>query len=713
MSLNELQQQAINCLRDNKYSEAIAIYEDCIQANPNELCNYWNLGLALLLQGNEEEAQLIWLSVMLEPDSEQINQRLAELVNVLENEAFRYHKSGNLTQAETVYLQILQQQPDHFYACCNLGNIRTEQGNFDEAIAFYHQAVEINSNSSEIYYKIGNCFYKKGDFLSALNYYYSSLIRTPENLTYRQQLIECLKYIPFDSISPELLREIEKSFYVPGIDYQFILPVTINALQIDEEFKQVLHWAKSNQTDTLISEFQQLRLNNIFNNTLFQAALQYTILVGIEWENFLTLIRRNNLLNWQSKSFAKSVGLPFLLALASQCFNNEYIYAVSTEESHQLINLKTDLDTLFKNNQFTASEEFIAKLAIFSMYQPLHTLDGVSELLKIPEHNWTLPIKNLIKTQLIDFQKEQEIKKNIKSITKKAYSVSLAVKSQYEENPYPRWLSVNLNFPQNLSSYLRYLLPQVRQPNFTEQPIKILEAGCGTGRQAIGWASLLNDAEILAIDLSASSIAYAIRKARELGISNINFQQGDILGLSNLNQKFPIIISTGVLHHLENPVSGWKILVDLLQPLGLMKIGLYSQKARKAVNAAREFIQSQGFSSTPGEIKKCRQKILQLAQDHPAKEVTEYRDFYSLSECRDLLFHVQEHQFTLPQIAAILSDLRLRFVGFDFRNPQIKNNYQIMFPEDSEMTNLLLWDNFEDAYPNTFGGMYNFWCQKI
>ncbi|HEY9872167.1 MAG TPA: hypothetical protein V6D12_01965 [Candidatus Obscuribacterales bacterium] len=78
-----------------------------------------------------------------------------------------------------------------------------------------------------------------------------------------------------------------------------------------------------------------------------------------------------------------------------------------------------------------------------------------------------------------------------------------------------------------------------------------------------------------------------------------------------------------------------------------------------------------------------------------------------------LLFHVQEHCFTLPQIATILQQLGLQFVGFEFANTQVKDSYKEVFPEPTEMTNLLLWDKFEDLYPDTFLGMYQFWCQKI
>ena len=42
-----------------------------------------------------------------------------------------------------------------------------------------------------------------------------------------------------------------------------------------------------------------------------------------------------------------------------------------------------------------------------------------------------------------------------------------------------------------------------------------------------------------------------------------------------------------------------------------------------------------------------------------------FNDFYSTSECRDLLFHVQEHRMTLPQIKAFLAAQDLQFLGFE------------------------------------------------
>ena len=95
---------------------------------------------------------------------------------------------------------------------------------------------------------------------------------------------------------------------------------------------------------------------------------------------------------------------------------------------------------------------------------------------------------------------------------------------------------------------------------------------------------------MLAVDLSLTSLAYAVRKTRELGIGNIEYRQADILALGALTERFDVVDCTGVLHHLADPVAGWRILCSLLRPGGLMRIGLYSEQARRHVVRAREFI---------------------------------------------------------------------------------------------------------------------------
>ena len=85
-------------------------------------------------------------------------------------------------------------------------------------------------------------------------------------------------------------------------------------------------------------------------------------------------------------------------------------------------------------------------------------------------------------------------------------------------------------------------------------------------------------------------------------------------------------------------------------------------------------------------------------------------DFYSTSECRDLLFHVQEHRLNLPEIGRFLAEHDLKFLGFQL-DAVVCRQYQTRFSADRAMTDLDLWHAFEVENPDTFLGMYQFWVQ--
>ncbi len=272
---------------------------------------------------------------------------------------------------------------------------------------------------------------------------------------------------------------------------------------------------------------------------------------------------------------------------------------------------------------------------------------------------------------------------------------SSSVKSQYEENPYPRWISTNIQNPPaaNKGKAHDYLM-----------------AGCGTGFGLCATAMLYPDAKITAIDISRASLTYAKTKAQQFGLGNIEFYQADILDLKKLDKKFDIINCSGVLHHMEDPMAGWQSLVTKLKDDGKMSIGLYSERGRQDVVAAREVIKEQGFSDDHKGIYDGRHYIAALPEGHPAREILKRRDFYSTSNCRDLIFHVQEHRYTITKIIESLDTLGLRFDGFDLLNPAIGESYQKNYPDDRNMLNLGNWAQFEEKTPETFRNMYQFWC---
>ena len=186
--------------------------------------------------------------------------------------------------------------------------------------------------------------------------------------------------------------------------------------------------------------------------------------------------------------------------------------------------------------------------------------------------------------------------------------------------------------------------------------------------------------------------------------------QGDILDLGQLNKKFDIIESSGVLHHMGYPMAGWKVLTDCLKTGGLMKIGLYSELARQHIIKIREEIRQLGIGSSDAEMRSFRNIVIKSDKDHH-NLIIKSTDFYSLSPLKDLLFHVQEHRFTIPQLKEYLDELGLKFCGFETR--QIVSHFKQTNKAKDDPYDLDKWQAYEEANPAAFVGMYQFWCQKV
>jgi len=97
--LKTWQQQATQYLIQGDYSRAASLYEKVIAAEPEVRKHYWYLGLLLLLQGQEAEAQMTWLLPMTDGEPEQVESWTAELMQVLHQEATRQETLENYDMA--------------------------------------------------------------------------------------------------------------------------------------------------------------------------------------------------------------------------------------------------------------------------------------------------------------------------------------------------------------------------------------------------------------------------------------------------------------------------------------------------------------------------------------------------------------------------------------------------------------------------------------
>jgi SAM-dependent methyltransferase len=291
-------------------------------------------------------------------------------------------------------------------------------------------------------------------------------------------------------------------------------------------------------------------------------------------------------------------------------------------------------------------------------------------------------------------------------------AASRRVAEQYEENPYPRWLSFDPPEPGERLTALRHHAPSGTRD--LSGAIDVLIAGCGTGRQAlaaaIGYGA---NAKLLAIDLSAASLAYAARMAQRYAVTNISFLQADLRDIARLDRSFDVIEAVGVLHHIEDPVAAWRDLAGRLRPGGMMKIGLYSERARRAIVAAREEIARLGLADDLAGIRELRRRVLEA----PATPrdwrhlLPRFMDFFTASGCRDLVFHRLEHRFTPAGLAAALREVGLQFCGFELPG-RVQAQFRARHPAPEAARDLALWEHFEAENPDIFAGMFRFWCAR-
>ena len=116
------------------------------------------------------------------------------------------------------------------------------------------------------------------------------------------------------------------------------------------------------------------------------------------------------------------------------------------------------------------------------------------------------------------------------------------------------------------------------------------------------------------------------------------------------------------------------------------------------------------MGTSESEIREFRRSLAE-SNDENHQLLTKSVDFFSLSTLRDLIFHVQEHRFTFPKIQDYLSELGLKFCGFE--NKDIISNFRELHGQEADIYDLALWHQYEESNPSAFSAMYQFWCQKL
>lgn len=611
------------------------------------------------------------------------------------------HSSEN-DAAEADFRKALELNPEFTPAQLKLAAVLQSQKRVEEAEPVLEDLLLREPNNAEALYGMGINYFHQQVFAPACDYFSRCLYYGFPLANARMSFVECLRSVKLTKFSPHHAKAIEICLKDPNLSVQYLASGWYDILLQHPDFELVRDLRQTKDYEAFKARLAESPDAVALKADFFLMGVAVLTVTHYPFERLMVHLRRFAL---EHRGQLAAWGWEALLtAMARQHFLVEYIGEETEGEQAAIAHMEKEVNA-------DSPVEDILLLACYRLPILSPHASAIAERLRGAGDPG---LSEFVRVQLDEPLEELRIKPTIESLGDVADEVSQAVQEQYEENPYPRWQVVNKRQPQPFAKTANQIFPFLNEAEVeVESPVKILIPGCGTGQQSAICASRFADSDILAVDLSRTSLAYAIRRTRELGYENITFRQGDILKLpETLNEKFDYIECTGVLHHLHDPEAGLRILCDLLKPTGYLKLGLYSEIARQSVVAAREFIAEHGFKPTVEGIRACRKALLALPINHPAQPIVVARDFYILSDCRDLIFHVQESRFTLLQLKELFEKMDLEFMGFDGTPPPvIMRQYRERFPDDEHARSLDNWHRFEEENPRSFFGMYQFWVR--
>jgi len=604
----------------------------------------------------------------------------------------------NYELAKNLFIKVINLNPKYTDGYYNLANIFIKLDEEEKAIENYNKVIELDKNYFKAHNNLGNIYRRKGLNKKAIECYLLTLeINSNYKVAY-YNLAGALQFYKIDEknrkINKYLLYLLKEKIIVRPSS---IAPNVLNSLFLNTDLKKNLSLVKDKITN---KDFNYI-LETLQKNSLLMQFMKVCPISDYYIETNFVKIRKE-ILNHTYKSDIDEAHINFLISLSIQCFLNEYIYSKSKDEIEKVKKINERIKNNLRENKKISDLDILC----LSCYEPLTNFSWSNK------NRFSDKLKEIFELHLNQNEIENQISKSIKSISKVENLVSIKVKKQYEENPYPRWENLGLSIePRNIKDVINDSGLNLDLKKITNsETLKILIAGCGTGQHAITTASKYKKSEILALDLSFKSLSYAKRKANELNINNIDFIQGDILDLESIDRKFDIIESVGVLHHMHNPFKGLKVLTSCLNNNSLMLIGLYSEKARQHITQIKNRINKLKIQANYKNIIKFRKYLIEN-NNFEWNYIKSSPDFYTVSGVRDLLFHVQEHQFTISKIKKHLDKLGLIFLGFE--DQLVKENFKNNYTSKNDLFDLDKWEEYEKSNPRVFAGMYQFWCKKI
>jgi SAM-dependent methyltransferase len=247
------------------------------------------------------------------------------------------------------------------------------------------------------------------------------------------------------------------------------------------------------------------------------------------------------------------------------------------------------------------------------------------------------------------------------------------VEAFYDRHPYPPPIG-------DLESFSRQLDDRVtaRVAHHLIWPCRpfgsirsVLVAGCGTS-QAVRYAMRYPEAQVVGIDLSATSLEHTRTLAARHRASNLTVHHLPIERVAELGQTFDHIVCTGVLHHLASPLDGLRRLREVLAPAGAITLMVYAPYGRAGVYLLQDYCRGLGVGTSPTELAELVATMRELPMGHPIRRLLrESRDYVDDAAIADALCNPRDRPYAVPELLQLIDEAGLRFGRWERQAPYL------------------------------------------
>lgn len=688
------------------------------------------------------------------------NQPVEKEILALEQKALGHYSAGRIAEALIETRKILDRDPNQIEAINFAGILHAEMGDLEAAAGLLRQVVQQNGKHFDAYNNLGGILARSGQLDQAIEALQTALKIRPDDQTARQSLDHVREVRDnLDSRIKDARGQIEEDPL--GVQPRMVLgmlllergrtedalravmagvrmePENIEAhnllmrilselvpARFDKELDAALEWVFESPFSYLdplaILAPQHLMLKHDLGGFMGPSALPVDdgVIAALNRDPlFLGYLRKMRnadpgmeqfLTRLRARLLARHAEMPegpledLTGALAEQAWLGEFVWQASADELAAASALAEPAKAVLTEGGDAAP------LLLYGLYAPL--TDLAPDLTEAPG-GLSEPSRRLVDLAAVAPAVEAALASSMDKLEGAQDVASGQAQTAQAAYAYPRWPALPQRPPFDLAAEMPRRFVDMAPAPFLDGKKDVLVAGCGTGWHPLNVAMLYKDSQVLAVDISAEALAYAQRMAAKHGIENIEFLQADIAGLEKLGRQFDIVECIGVLHHMADPAAGWQALTSVLRPGGLLKVGVYSEKARQFAIDARERVLNQKAEPTPEGIRAFRAGILEEGLGVGWDMLLQEPDFYAVGPCRDMLFRDQEHRYTIPKIQDAIRDNELKFLGFELSNPAYAELYRANYPNDKAMRILGNWASLEANMPGVIL-RYEFWCQK-